>query len=218
MGYRWWLNSVLNNPVENSSVKKTRIFLVRHGQTEWNQQDRLQGQKNSPLTEIGRQQALMAKESLEQYEIHKACVSPLQRAQDTLDIILQGREVEVVRSGKLKEINLGPWEGKTREETERSHPIEFNRFWKHPDKFALQGAETFDQLQSRVVAALNAIFMKEKGQNVLVVSHWMAIKVALAHYTSIPLQQLSSISDPENGTFLTLTSRCNSISVHGVQG
>jgi broad specificity phosphatase PhoE len=196
--------------------KNTNIFLVRHGQTEWNEQNRLQGQKNSPLTKIGKQQAFKVKESLDQHDIHKAYVSPLQRAQDTLDIILEGREIEVIKSDNLKEINLGPWEGKTMEETEQSHPIEFNRFWKNQDKFALPGAETFDQLQSRVVAGLNAIFAKEKSGNVLVVSHWIAIKVALAHYTSTPLQQLSNISNPKNGTFLTLTNRCNDISIHGV--
>ncbi|MCP4670407.1 MAG: histidine phosphatase family protein, partial [Desulfobacula sp.] len=51
-------------------MKKSIIFLVRHGQTEWNLQNRLQGHKNSPLTIKGREQALKAKKALREYEIH----------------------------------------------------------------------------------------------------------------------------------------------------
>jgi len=202
-----WINQV--------SIK-TNIFLVRHGETEWNRQQRLQGQKNSPLTKKGIQQAFKVKEALERHEIHKAYVSPLQRALYTIDIILDGREIEVVRSSNLKEINLGPWEGKTREETEQSHPAEYIMFWEKQDRFALLGAETYRQLQIRVVDELNTIFSKEKNNNILVVSHWIAIKVALAYYTSTPLHQLSNIPDPENGAFLTLSCQDNNISIHGV--
>ncbi|WP_410506509.1 histidine phosphatase family protein [Marinomonas sp. GJ51-6] len=58
----------------------TNLFLVRHGQTEWNKEHRLQGHKNSPLTQKGKEQALNTKHALQDYEIHKAYVSPLQRA------------------------------------------------------------------------------------------------------------------------------------------
>ena len=71
---------------------ETNIYLVRHGETEWNQQERLQGNQNSPLTIIGKQQAYDVKKSLDQYEIHQAYVSPLKRARDTLDIILKDRK------------------------------------------------------------------------------------------------------------------------------
>lgn len=194
---------------------KTSIFLVRHGQTEWNKYNRLQGQRDSPLTQVGKQQAYKVKKSLEQHTIHKAYASPLQRAKDTLDIILEGREVEVVSSCNLKEINLGPWEGKTREQTKLSHPIEYMMFWENQDRFKLPGAETYRQLQNRVVEELNTIFAKEKNKNILVVSHWIAIKVALAYFTSTPLRQLSSISDPGNGTLLTLTCLDNNLSIVG---
>lgn len=130
-----------------------------------------------------------------------------------MSIILGGRTVEVVRSDNLKEISLGPWEGKTRMETEQSHPDEYDRFWNNPDQFVLPGAETFRHLQSRVVGELDTIFRREKGRNMLVVSHWIAIKIAIAHYASTPLYQLSSIPDPINGSFLTLSLRDSKISL-----
>lgn len=204
------------NRRRNLTLHKTTLFIVRHGQTEWNKQNRLQGHKNSPLTEIGKQQALEVKKSLDRYEIHKAYVSPLQRAQETLEIILDDREVEIVISNNLKEINLGPWEEKTKEETKKSHPAEYAMFWENQNRFFLPKAETYQQLQNRAVEEIETIFSKNKGKNILVVSHWIAIKVVIAHYTSTPLNKLSCISDPKNGAFFTLIRHGNNTLIKGL--
>ncbi|GAD90547.1 phosphoglycerate mutase family protein [Vibrio halioticoli NBRC 102217] len=185
-------------------MNKTKIFLLRHGQTQWNVEGRLQGQKNSPLTEMGVNQSVEASKLLNQYEIDKAYISPLQRAIDTSEILLKGRDVEVITSDPLKEIYLGEWEGKLRAEVECSAPEQYQLFLNSSEHFELQGAETFQQLQTRLVAELEAIFAKEKHKNIMVVSHWIAIKTILAHYSDIPLSRLSEISDPENATLIQL--------------
>jgi phosphoserine phosphatase len=199
-----------------SDSSMTNIFLVRHGQTEWNQQNRLQGHKNSPLTQMGRQQATKTREALLDQTIDKAYVSPLQRAQDTLGIILEGRDIETTVTKNLKEINLGPWEGKTREETKESHPLEYDKFWNQQDQFILDGAETYQQLQVRMIKELDAILAKEQGKNILVVSHWIAIKTVIAHYTSTPISKLTNMPDLQNGNFLTLQQLDNNVWVEGL--
>ena len=183
---------------------QTRIFLVRHGQTEWNVQRRLQGHQNSPLTAAVKNQAQNIRHALQKISFHRAYVSPLRRARQTLDIIVAGKNIKVMQAEGLKEIRLGVWEGKTREQTKESHPEQYVNFWHQQEKFTLQGAETFQQLQLRVVHELDTIFCNNKGENILVVSHWIAIKVALAHYLAVPLNQLSSIADPGNGSFMVL--------------
>jgi probable phosphoglycerate mutase len=192
---------------------KTSIFLVRHGETEWNQQNRLQGNLNSPLTIAGIQQANDVKKMLDQYEIHQAYVSPLKRARETVSIILDDRKLDPIILDGLREISLGPWEGKTREEAALSHPDEYCNFWEKPETFGLSGAETFRQLQHRIVETLELIFSKGAGNNILVVSHWIAIKVALAHYMSTPLSLLANITDPRNGAFIRLTRQGNNVSI-----
>lgn len=184
---------------------KTRIFMVRHGQTEWNQAHRLQGHKDSPLTPLGRAQATQTKLALAQYDIHKAYTSPLQRAQDTLALIIEDRNLEVGLSENLKEMHLGPWEGKTKQETQDTNPEQFAYFWNQQDKFVLAGAETYQQLQNRMVNELQAIFSKEQGKNILVVSHWLAIKAAMAYYANTPLSELSQLPDPKNGEYTLLS-------------
>lgn len=193
---------------------ETNIFLVRHAQTEWNKQNRLQGNQDSPLTLSGRKQAQEVRKSLEQYSIDTAYASPLKRARDTMLIILKDRELEAVITDNLREINLGPWEGKTRSETESSHPGQYVAFWEKPDLFNLQGAETYQKLQQRVVEELENIFLRDKNKNILVVSHWKAIKVALAHYSSTSLSHLSDIADPVNGAFLRLSKQGNDVFIH----
>lgn len=189
------------------------ILLVRHGQTEWNQQHRIQGHQDSPLTSLGKQQAQQTKISLNQFDIQQAFVSPLKRAVDTAEIILQDRSLQATTLKNLSEIKLGPWEGKTRSETAISHPEEHNSFWHRPDTFALDGAETFQQLQHRMVNSLETIFANTGNTNVLVVSHWIAIKVALAFYKDIPLSLLPDMKNPENGSYLMLRKHDDQVSI-----
>ncbi|WOD08938.1 histidine phosphatase family protein [Marinomonas sp. GJ51-6] len=125
--------------------------------------------------------------------------------QDTLALIIDQQNIDVVISNNLKEINLGPWEGKTKQETLLSDPQQYHYFWQEQDKFNLAGAETYQQLQDRVVSKLQAIFSKEKGKNILIVSHWIAIKAAVAYYKSTPLSDLSSLPDPKNGEYTILS-------------
>lgn len=193
---------------------ETNIFLLRHGETEWNHQNRMQGNQDSPLTANGRAQALGVKKSLERFVIEQAYVSPLGRAVETAAIILQDREMDAVVANSLREINLGPWEGKTCKEAALSHPVEYNAFWRQPDRFSLRGAETFHELQHRVVGELGSIFDKGRSSNILVVSHWMAIKVALAYYSSTSLAYLPGIADPANGGFLRLSKRGDDVLIH----
>ena len=195
------------------TVEKTNILLVRHGQTEWNQQQRIQGHQDSALTLLGKQQAERVKHALDKFDIQQAYVSPLKRARDTIQIILKNRQLEASVLNDLKEIKLGPWEGKTRQETALSHPDEHYKFWHTPDTFALAGAETYQQLQQRMVNCLEFIFSQASNNNILVVSHWIAIKVALAFYQGTPLSQLSTIDNPDNGSFLWLSKQGKNISI-----
>jgi len=185
--------------------KPTKLYIVRHGQTQWNRQQRMQGQKNSKLTEKGKAQAVKAGEALKDVHLDKAYVSTLERAVETLEIIITGRKMDVVCSHALREISLGPWEGKIMSEIEKAFPKEYAQFRRRPNQFCLPGAETFHQLQERSVAEIKSIVAEEKGRRILIVTHWMVIKVVLAHFAAIPLSRLTEIEEPENGSVTTLS-------------
>ncbi len=192
--------------------ESTSIILVRHGETEWNRDNRLQGNKNSPLTEQGISQAYNTGKILKNIRIDKVYSSPLQRAVHTAKIITDNRNLNLVYNNNLKEINLGPWEGKTKEETEFSDPEEYLYFWKSPERFSLPGAESYTELQQRMVNEINRIFEKDHGKTVLLISHWIAIKTAVAYYNSIDISLLNKSINLSNGKFLILTKTDNSVS------
>lgn len=80
----------------------------------------------------------------------------------------------------------------------------------------MDGAETYQQLQARMTKELDAILANEQGKNILVVSHWIAIKTVIAHYTSTPISEMTNMPDLQNGKFLTLQQRDERISVEGL--
>jgi len=182
----------------------TTLYLVRHGQTTWNLERRLQGHLNSHLTEMGRRQAMAAGEMLRNTPVTAAFASPLGRAMETAHLIIGQRDIPLTPEEGLKEIGLGLLEGMSMQEAERAHPIQFANFWNRPHTFDLEGAETVSQLQKRVLRSITDIATTHSGQSVLLVSHAIAIKTALAFFLGKELTELNEIILPENGRILTL--------------
>ncbi len=185
--------------------KTTDIYFVRHGETEWNLEERLQGNKNSSLTKKGREQAEKAGDKLRNLQIEKVYSSPLERAVETAKIIIRNRNIPLIKRDSLKEINLGPWEGKTKRETELSHPHQFYNFWNNPENYYLEGGETFYELQKRVSDEILEILVNNIGRTILIVSHWIAIKTAVIYFKDLPLNEIRNGINLSNGGIIRLS-------------
>ena len=105
--------------------RSRRIVLLRHGRTEWNATGRFQGQLDSPLDVIGRAQALGAAVAVAPMEPDAIVSSDLSRAADTAAAVAAEAGVDVVLDPRLREINLGSWEGLTRAEARERFPEEY---------------------------------------------------------------------------------------------
>ncbi len=189
-----------------------RIFIARHGETLWNRQGRMQGQQDSALTDRGRAQAeqlkehLMCNPTIQSQGICAAYSSNLGRAKETLAICLKGTTVPSYALNELNEICLGDWEGLTFQEVEQRWPEQFHNFWHHPSRYVPAGnGETFLQLQQRVIKALKKIMQRHHGENILVISHWMAIKTAIAYFKGMDIDHIPSIPKPDNGEYNILS-------------
>lgn len=196
------------------SNNTTNVFLVRHGQTEWNLFNRIQGQKNSPLSEAGKKQACRIREKLKDKEIKVAYSSSLGRAVETAAIIIDDLPIKLIQRDTLNEIDLGPWVGKTFEEAKKMYPVEYEQFWHYPEKYSLSGSETYHELQERTVHEINSIIDKNIGSNVLVVSHWIAIKVILAHFLNRNLSELSEVIDIKNGSYVLIEKKDKTVKIY----
>ena len=149
----------------------TTFALVRHGQTDWNAERRLQGSTDIPLNEVGRGQARDAAAVLSPYEWDAIVSSPLSRAAETADLIAEGLGLKVSRRvPELTERSFGPAEG-----MQAGPELEALRI---PGGF--KGAESEDEAASRGLAALEALAEEFSGQRLLVVTHGTLLRVSLS--------------------------------------
>ncbi|MDK2584558.1 histidine phosphatase family protein [Romboutsia sedimentorum] len=157
-----------------------KIYITRHGQTEWNVEGRMQGAKNSNLTQQGKKEALNLGNSLKDTKIDYIYTSPLTRAYDTALLIKSDREIDVEVYENLKEMNFGIWEGMHSDDVVRDYEEEHYKFWNEPHLYTPIGGETFESLINRVKIALSDIINQNKGENILLVTHTVVIKAIYA--------------------------------------
>ncbi len=180
----------------------SKIYLVRHGETEWNKQGIVQGQSESVLTELGKQQAQELKQKLSGIEFCAIYCSTLSRALETASIVADGQAI--TQMSELMEIHVGPMEGLPRAEAQEKYKDQFRNFWERPDLFELEGAETFFTLQQRSLRVIEKIAGASSG-NVLVVSHGALIQTLHAYYNKIDMRFLWDNGPMENCSYKVFT-------------
>jgi len=168
---------------------KTEIFLVRHGQTEWNIQGRYQGSGDSPLTEKGRNQALALSKHIENIHFDAIFSSPAGRALSTAQILKAHRNIEIKTIEDFQEIQLADWEGRLYDEMKSERPVLYKGFWESPDLFLPEKGESFIDVGNRTYPALLKIAKEFEGKRILIVSHAVAILSVLNRIQNRPLNQ-----------------------------
>ncbi len=152
------------------------IYITRHGETEWNTQRRMQGHNNSPLTELGIQQAGWLAERLKDVPLDIVLCSPLNRAMHTAQILVGDRHIEIKPHNALKEIYLGSWEGQRVEDIQKMYPVAHHHFWHAPHEYVPLDGESYPMLQARLSSFLRNELSHYKDKNVLIVTHAVTIK------------------------------------------
>lgn len=154
---------------------ETIMYLVRHGETEWNQSRRIQGHSDIALNELGRRQAELVADRFRSETIHAVYSSDLSRARETAAKIAENFSVSVGTLPNLRERCYGQWEGLTYEEIRK-------RFENQDE--ASCGIETFEDMQRRAVAALTELAVKHQNEAIVVVSHGGLINSFLHYVTA----------------------------------
>lgn len=163
-------------------TQTTHLYLVRHGQTEWNVENRLQGFHDSPLTDLGVRQAMWLGDAFRDKPLDVIYSSSSRRAARTAELIRGDKPIAIIESDALKEINLGVWEGLTQEEAKAANPEAFEHFLQDPERFQVSGGESYGEVSKRAVAKVAEIVAAHPGQHILVVAHTVVVKLLMAHY------------------------------------
>ena len=165
-----------------------RIWLVRHGQTVWNEQGRFCGYTNVPLSTLGRRQARALASQLQHRPIVAIYSSDLSRARETTEIIAKRLTVPpVVISPAWREIHFGAWEGLTYDQIATVFHEQLD-FFTDPEHAAPSQGETLTEVLQRAVPALREIVRREYDGEVVLVSHGGTLRGLLCSLLGMPLR------------------------------
>jgi probable phosphoglycerate mutase len=156
----------------------TTIVLIRHGETDWNRENRFQGRADTHLNEAGREQARALALDLVAEMFGALYTSPLLRAYETALVLGEHLALDVIPDAALMEVDVGSWSGLTRTEIESRFPDGFRRWLDYGHGW--DDGETYDELGERVVLGLVRLAAAHPGDTVAAVTHGGPIRSALA--------------------------------------
>jgi len=174
-----------------------RLYLVRHGETEWNRQQRMQGSLDSPLTPEGRRHAQLNGELLAREAIEHLFVSPLGRTRETADVILAGHSVPITIDARLVERRCGDWEGMTIDEIATQYPDEWTARARDPFHHRPPAGENVPDVVSRV--APFAMHVRTLSfRRLAIVSHGIAGRALLTHFLNLTPEEANQVRQPND--------------------
>lgn len=190
---------------------KTEIYFFRHAQTEWNQQRRFQGQKDSALSETGIMQSRKMKERILALNPEIFVTSALNRTKNTLYYALEDSKVNSVFL-EMKDFNeaaFGCWEGMLIGDVVQNYESEFRLYREQPHLFAMKGAETYLEIQERAVNGIEKILRKYPGKKTAVITHGMVLLCLTGYLRNIPIKNIrDKVSIPDNTDYIKTSWYC----------
>lgn len=165
----------------------TKIYLTRHGETEWNRQHRFQGNKDSNLTEKGILGAELLADRIEDIELDHIISSPLMRAYKTAEIARGSKDLEIITHNGFKEINLGDFEGMTYMDIKKEHTHLLSAIEEDPLNNRYPNGENLKEFYNRVIDTFKEVIEKHKNKTTLIVAHGGTIKCIEAYIRKFKL-------------------------------
>lgn len=178
----------------------TRLILVRHGETDWNIQDRIQGGMDIPLNEQGRKQAEIIASELFNIKIDVIYSSTLSRAYETARIISKIKKLKIKKENLLNEIHQGVWQGLLVKQARQRYKKTYSIWESNPAKTKPPQGESIQDVYNRIVEAMERIVEKYRNKTICIVSHKVVIALIKVHFLN---QNISDVWNnlPENGSW-----------------
>ena len=170
------------------------IYIVRHGQTEWNLLGKTQGHGNSDLTPKGIEQAELLADSMTKYPIDYIYSCDLGRAYQTAEIIGNKLNIEVEKTEALREMNFGTWEGRIIKDIIEEDP-ELYKMWRNEPHLAkIPQGETLSQIKERTDAFIKEINEKYDGKHIVLVTHSLCARIMLLSFLDSDVKNIYRIN------------------------
>ena len=172
----------------NAARLMTQLILIRHGETLWNTERRMQGQRDSPLTERGVWQAQQLGERLKTQPFDALYSSDLPRAYRTAQSIAAVTGHDIIRDERLRERHFGIFEGLTQQEMESKSPQAYQQFMSRDAQYAVPGGESPADFFARCLAALEDLAHRHADSTIAVVTHGLVLDCAYRAASGLALE------------------------------
>ena len=176
----------------------TKIYLIRHAEAEGNLYRRIQGHWDGRVTPRGERQIDALAERFRGTAIDALYSSDLQRTRETAGAITRYHDLEVHVTPRLREINMGAWEGRPWGNAEHETPEQMYFFNHDPDRWSIPGCESFPAVQQRMQRVLSELAAQHEGQTIAVVSHGMAIRAYLCAVLGVASADIPQVPHGDN--------------------
>lgn len=152
----------------------THFIFVRHGQTDWNRENRFRGRLDIPLNDVGKAQARRVGEHLAHTPVAAIYASPVSRTIITGEYIAQSHNLRVTPRAELYDLDYGEWQGKTPREIDAS---EYALWLREPARVQFPGGEALSDVRARVVKLVAELSATHEDETVVLVSHDLVGKI-----------------------------------------
>ena len=177
----------------------TRICMVRHGETAWNAEGRVQGQLDIPLNDVGRAQARATSEALAGQDFTAIYCSDLIRVRQTAEPAAKRLALPVAYDAALRERHYGMFETLTYVEVRQKFPVEYARFRDKDPDFDFQGGESLRDFNERSLKVVGDLIERHAGEQILVFTHGGVLEMVYRHARAVGLSSVRDFEIPNAG-------------------
>lgn len=190
-----------------------RLFVLRHGETEWTRARRFTGGRDVALTPTGQRQAEAAAAALSTGELHAIYASPLERARTSAELIAKPHRLPVRLDPRFIEMSFGAWEGLTRDEATAQAPALYAAWRAAPHAAVIPGGETLGAVAARVADGVAAIQAEHPDSTVVLVTHAIVVRLIVLAALGLAPDRLWSV-DASPGGLTEIEYRPGWVTVH----
>jgi len=183
-----------------------KLFLIRHGQTDWNLKGKIQGSCDIELNDTGVKQAeeLGNKILEENYKFSKIYSSSQKRAIKTAEILSEITNVDYISIDGLEEMNLGEWEGLSWSEIKEKYPVEYEEWFIKRRYTKTPNGESYQDMLERVLTSIHKI-IDENCNEVIIVTHSAVIMCIQCYLTNTPFDEMTKFKT-DNASIIEIDS------------
>ncbi|MFQ5443921.1 MAG: alpha-ribazole phosphatase [Nitrospinales bacterium] len=167
--------------------KGCRVYLLRHGETANSKYNCFNGHFDVELSPLGREQMRQAADVLKDKPVRCVYSSDLKRTVEGARIIAESHGLIPITYPELRELSVGKWEGLSVDEVNRRYPGELEERMKNISSFQVEGGESIQELQTRVLEKFQKIVTQHEEESIVVVAHGGVNRIILFHHLEIPL-------------------------------